>query len=119
MTNTYRYYYRPEYHSERLLIEFISGVERDSFVHDVLDAIKSIHPTLSGVTDAWMYDEFFLTVVTDCGTFTLSKDIWDLGFILSKESQACLALINSLLENDSRFEKLEVDFEKYRSKGES
>lgn len=117
--NTYLYYYRPEYHSERLLIEFIRGVERESFGHDLFDAIKAIHPTISGATDAWMNDEFFLTVVSDCGTFTLSKDIWGLAFIMSKESQDCLALINDLLEKDNRFEKLEVDFAKYRSKGES
>lgn len=112
----YNYYYRPEYHSTRMLIEFISGVENAGFGRDLFDALSPIHPRISGATDLWMNDEFFLTVVSDCGTFTLSKDIWDLAFIMSKESQDCLAIIDRLLANDSRFEKLEVDVEKYRSK---
>jgi hypothetical protein len=67
----YKYYCRPEYGSKKLLIEFISGTDGDTFTMDVLDALKSIKPDLLALNDLWMNDEVMYTITSDCGEFTL------------------------------------------------
>lgn len=109
----YKYYCRPEYGSKKLLIEFISGTDGDTFTMDVLDALKSIKPDLLALNDLWMNDEVMYTITSDCGEFTLSKDIWGFAFIMADNNQPCIEKINLLLLADTRFEKIEVDFNDY------
>lgn len=113
---TYKYYYRPEYGSEDLLLEFIRGVENETFMTDLLDAIKSIQPKIIDLHDLWMNDEVLYTINSTLGEFTFSKDIWDLAFIMVDNNQICIAKINELLVADNRFEKIEVNFEDYKTK---
>lgn len=61
-----------------------------------------------------MNDEIIYTINSDLGLFTLSKDIWDLAFLMADENQSCILKINDLLGNDNRFEKIEVDFNDYK-----
>lgn len=44
--NKYKYHFRPEHNSENLLIEFISNVESNSFLTDLLTSINEINPKL-------------------------------------------------------------------------
>src|SRR5204862_5649726 len=100
----YKYHYRPEYGSENLLIEFISGVENETFGTDFFDAIKEINPKLVDLEDLWMNDEILCNVNSDFGPFTLTKDIWDLAFIMADDNQSCIARINNLLQSNDKFE---------------
>lgn len=110
----YKFHYRPGYGSDELLIEFFKGVEKENFGIDFFDAIKEINPILLGKEDLWMNDEIIYTINTDHGKFTLSKNVWDIAFIISENNQACLLQINNMLLKDERFEKIEVDFNDYK-----
>jgi len=111
---TYKYHCRPGYGSEHLLIEFISGVENKTFIIELLDAIKEINPKFTALEDLWMNDEIIYTVNSDLGEFMLSKDIWDLAFIMSDKNQSCIVQIDKLLLKDKRFQKIEVNFNKFK-----
>ena len=110
----YNYHYRPGYGSNNLLIEFISGVESKNFGEDLFDAIKEINPKILGQTDLWMNDEFIYEINSNNGHFMLSKDIWDMAFIMSEDNQPCISIIDQILIRDKRFEKIEVDYNKYK-----
>ena len=110
----YKYRYRPVYGSNSLLIEFVNGVEKETFGTDLFDAIKEINPKLAGREDLWMNDEILYTINSNLGQFTLSKDIWDLVFLMADDNQSCILQINNLLLNDNRFEKVEVDFNDFK-----
>jgi hypothetical protein len=109
----YKYYYRPGYGSNELLIEIFSGGEHPNFVEDFLTAIAPLEPHIIKTEDVWVNDEILLEISTLAGNFTLSKDIWDWVFIMGDNNQECLSQINTLLLANKNFEKLEVDFKKY------
>ena len=111
----YKYHFRPEFGSDNLLIEIFSGVESVNFLTDLLNAIAEINPKLIDLKDLWMNDEIILEMQSDIGDFTLSKDIWDIAFIMTKDNQQGLNIINSILLEDERFEKVEVNFDDYRT----
>ena len=106
----YKFHYRLGYGSNSLLIEFINGVENETFATDLFDAIKEIKPKLAGRDDLWMNDEILYTINSELGQFTLSKDNWDLAFLMADENQSCVIQIHNFLLNDNRFEKIEEDF---------
>jgi hypothetical protein len=112
----YKYYYRPGYGSENLLIEFISGCDTETFDSDLFDAIKKTNPHIAGHEDLWMNNEMLYTINSDLGQFTLSKDVWGFVFLMSDGNQSCVFQINNLLLNDNRFEKIEVDFNDFKQK---
>ena len=118
MPGTYKYYYRPGYNSDKLLIEFISGVENENFLDDLFDALKESDPGITEQQDLWMNDEVLFRVSCSLGQFTLTKDVYGLAFIMANGNQACLKEINDLLLKDDRFEKIEVDFTGYNVTGE-
>ena len=108
MSKKYKYNYRPEYSSENLLIEFISGVDNETFEKDLFEAINQINPNIVKKEDLWMNDEILYTVNSNIGDFELSKNtILDLVFITSKENKLIINKIDELLIKDDRFEKLE------------
>jgi hypothetical protein len=109
----YKYHLRPEYNSDNLLIEFVSGVENDTFLPDLLNALEKINPKSIDTKHIWMNDEILLEIQSDIGNFTLSKDIWNIAFIMTEDNQQSIKRINSILQTDKRFEKIEVDFSKY------
>jgi hypothetical protein len=111
---SYKYHFRPGYGSHKLLIEIYHGAERDEFITDLMTAILGIHPVLAGQMDLWMNDEILLEMDSEYGSFVISKDIWGLGFILADDNQVVMHEIDALLTQDARFEKVEVDFERYR-----
>jgi hypothetical protein len=110
----YKYHYRPGYGSEKLLLEFLSGVEDESFISDLFSAIKSIQPEIMGNENIWMDDTFTYTMHSTIGNFILSKDIWNFAFMHADYNQDCLDTINQLLLEDVRFKKIEVDFNDYK-----
>ena len=112
--NKYKYHFRLEHKSENLLIEFISNVESDSFLTDLLNSINEINPKINGITDIWMNDEVLFEVSSDLGVFLLSKDIWNFAFIISEENPECLNRINSILSRNKKYEKVEINSNDYK-----
>jgi hypothetical protein len=110
----YQYYFRPGYQSEELLIDVFGGAEKESFFPDFMEAIKEINPKMIDILDLWMNDEVLMTIDSDAGTFTVSKDIWGFAFIMADTNQEGLQRINSILEKSEQFEKVDVDFENYK-----
>ncbi|WKL46724.1 hypothetical protein Q1W71_17365 [Flavobacterium pectinovorum] len=66
------------------------------------------------MNDLWMNDEIEIEVNSDIGLFYVSKDIWDLAFIMSDNNQECINKINLILLKDKNFHKTEVNFEDYK-----
>lgn len=62
-----------------------------------------------------MNDELLYDIDSDKGHFTLSKNIWDVAFIMSDDNQSCISEIDKILTQDKRFEKIETDNSKYRT----
>ncbi|MCP4443555.1 MAG: hypothetical protein GY810_32025 [Aureispira sp.] len=110
----YIYRYRPGYGSNELLIEFYKGPEKEAFIPDLLSALEEIKPVITGTHDLWMNDEVMMTVDSAIGRFTLSKDIWDLAFIMADTNQKGLEKIDQLLSKHPDFEKEEVNFDDYK-----
>jgi hypothetical protein len=110
----YKYNFRPAYKSQELLIEIFSGAENEDFLSDFLNAISEINPKVENIKNLWMNDEDLFEITSDSGFFLLSKDIWDLAFIMSEENQECIHKINSILSEDKNFQKIEVNFEDYK-----
>jgi hypothetical protein len=110
----YKYHLRPGYKSQDLLIEIFSGVEDEYFLTDLLDSITAINPKVDKINDLWMNDEILMELSSDLGLFSISKDIWDLAFIMSDNNQECINRINLLLSENKNFEKVEVNFEDYK-----
>lgn len=89
-----------------MLIEFVTGVEREEFLPDFLDAIKSFNPKLESTSDLWMNDEVQFVVNSDLGNFSVSKDSWGFAFVWSDDHQHGVKEISDLLARDNRFEKV-------------
>jgi len=113
-TQKYKYHCRPGYGSAELLIEVFNGAGDNSFGVDLFDAIGEIHPLGVGREDLWMNDEILYKIQSDCGPFTISKDVWNFAFIMAGNNRDCIRRIDELLQHDSRFEKCGVDFKKYQ-----
>ncbi len=114
MRTPYKYCLRPEYDSEKLLLEFNLTSSDIEFGKDLLSALKNINPKIDNLEDIWMNDEILLHISSDEGAFLLSKDIWNLAFIMAENNQSVIKHIDNILSNNKLFEKEEVDFENYK-----
>jgi hypothetical protein len=114
MNKVYSYHFRPGYQSKDLLIDIFGGAESETFNSDFLNAIAELEPVMTDIVDLWMNDEVIMTFDSEVGKFTLSKDIWGFAFVMAENNQQGLHQINSILERSDLFEKIEVDFEKYK-----
>ncbi|MEO8535767.1 MAG: hypothetical protein ABI441_18570 [Flavobacterium sp.] len=110
----YQYHFRPGYKSEELLIDIFGGAEDEAFFPDFVKAINEINPIMIDILDLWMNDEVLMTIDSDVGKFTVSKDIWGFAFIMADNNQEGLHRINSILEQAELFEKIYVNFENYK-----
>ncbi|MES2238982.1 MAG: hypothetical protein V4497_01855 [Bacteroidota bacterium] len=112
----YKYKFRPNYGSKKLLIEFFDGVKNDNFITDLLNVISQLNPKIIETNDLWMNDEIQINIESEMGEFIVSKDIWGFVFLMAENNQECLSKINSILEIAKNFEKVEVNFEDYKLK---
>jgi hypothetical protein len=109
----YKYHFRPGYNSEKLIIEIFDVVDGKKFGKDFLAAIKEISPKVVKDDENWDFDSASYDLYTDLGKAILSMDAYDLVFIEADDNQNCLIKIDSILQNDERFEKVEVDSKNY------
>jgi len=114
MYQPYKYYLRPAYGSDELLLEFSINSDVQEFFKDLFKTLESIDPKIESLDDLWMNDEVLLHVDSIQGRFLLSKDVWGFAFIMAEKNQSCIKFINDILVKSSLFEKVEVDFENYK-----
>ena len=114
MDQRYQYYCRPGYGSTNLLIEFIAIKEGTSFFNILYDALQSMGCSVKGTTDLSMNDEILLSISSNKGSFEITVDSYDFVFIMADDNQEAIAVIDSILQTDDRFEKIPVDFAKYK-----
>ena len=111
---SYKFHLRPGYGSDKLLIDIFYGAEKEEFLSDFLAAISSINPKVESAIDLWMNDEVQLSIHSDLGSFSLSKDTWGFAFLWNDADQHVVKKVSDLLAGDTRFEKVAVDFDKYK-----
>ncbi|MBL0911818.1 MAG: hypothetical protein IBJ09_05545 [Bacteroidia bacterium] len=109
----YTYLFRPVYGGDTLLLEFYAEGGFEDFINTLFEVLGPLEPVIVK-SELILQDEMLFTVHSTMGEFTLSKDPWDLVFILSDEHQDCLHEADRLLQLDGRFVKEEADFEAYR-----
>ncbi|MCP3930381.1 MAG: hypothetical protein GY705_14915 [Bacteroidetes bacterium] len=110
----YKYTVRPGYGSEELLIEFSPDKADETFFNCLFGAITKLSLKIMDIHDLWMNDEVLISLDSEKGKFEISKDVWDLVFILSKNNQKIIKKIDDLLGNSIHFKKELVDFKDYR-----
>lgn len=99
------YYYRTAYNSGEAMIEFFQGTGRDGFFRNVFSALRSVHPMIRNIGELWTNDEMVVNVDSDLGDFTVSKDISELSFIMSRRNAACIEKIDQLLAANPMFKR--------------
>ena len=109
----YTYLFRPVYGGDTLLLEFYAEGGFEAFIETLFEVLAPLQPEVVK-TELVLLNELLFTVNSRMGKFTLSKDPYDLVFILSDEQQDCLQEADRLLQLDPRFVKEEADFTAYR-----
>ena len=110
----YSYRFRPGYGSDKFLIEFVKGVEKETFLTDLKEALSQIEIEIGEVEDLWMNDEVLLHVNSSEGKFLLSKDVWNCAFIMADVNQKCVTTINQILCKNDQFKSEEVGYSEYK-----
>lgn len=108
------YKVRPEYGSNKLLIEFDSIATDKDFIKSLKDIF--IQNNIMPKTRKDYIFSASTSFSTSVGDFDLDIDEWDLVFILSENNQKAIEYINEILESSDNFKKVEVNFEDYRLK---
>jgi hypothetical protein len=102
------------YGSEQLLIELLPKSADDTFFCELLQVLKQVNAKVADVRDVWMNDEVWLSFNSDVGPFLVTKDIWDLVFIMAPENEAAIPKIAEALRANAQFQSEVVDFDEYR-----
>jgi hypothetical protein len=110
----YRYRLRPGYGSKDLLIELLPKSADEAFFGELFGILKRVNAKVADVSDLWMNGEVLLNCDSDYGQFMVSKDIWDLVFIMADKNQPVIAKIDELLRENGRFLSEAVDYKQYR-----
>lgn len=66
------------------------------------------------ITDVWVNDEVWIHLKSSNGKTTITKDIWDMIFILGDKNQTDIKKINQILIDSGEFEKIEVNSDDYK-----
>jgi hypothetical protein len=109
----HRYRLRPGYGSKELLIEILPESADEAFLGDLFGILRQVNAKVADVSDLWMNDEVLLKFDSDCGQFVVSKDVWNVVFIMAAENQPAIAQIDGLLRESGRFFGEVVDYQQY------
>lgn len=110
----FKYSCRPGYGSKDLLIDFHNPSDQKLLVQEVLNVIEELKPVNNDFKDLWMNDEFVYIIKTDLGQMEFSIDSWGCAFILAENNNELINTIDKILNQNSMFEKIEVDFNEYK-----
>lgn len=121
MTKPIRFYVRPVYHGDELLVEIVDDHRVDGFPNvagilcDALGARRTPHPEGMDRPDiALLHDRFFSYWTYAGGAYEVDNDIWSLFVVAKANHAAVIADIERALLSTGRFVKEDVDFAKYR-----
>lgn len=116
MNSTFKYAFklRPGYGSEELLIELDAKESPDQLLPDLFGIVELAGFKLEETGDLWMNDEFLFIFSSDNGTISISRDSWDLFFILGENNQADILKLDQLLSVNPLFEKIIADYSDYQ-----
>ncbi|PHR46508.1 MAG: hypothetical protein COA32_10210 [Fluviicola sp.] len=109
----YSYKLRPAYNSKEQLIEFVKIGNADSFMKKLISVLGKNGFSLDDISDVWMNDEIWIHLKSSSGKITITKDIWDMIFILGEKNQEDINRINQILIDSGQFEKIEINPEEY------
>lgn len=110
----YTYKMRPGYGSPNFLIEFDIYPDMEQFVNELLDLLAHNGYKYQKTVDLWMNDEVMMILSSSNGNVHLSRDIWDMVFIMGDDNQTDIHNINKILQSDGRFKNEPYDVEEYR-----
>lgn len=110
----YSYKLRPGYGSIELLIELDANGEADELQLDLILLLEQHGFKLTEMKDPWQNQELHFIFHSDRGTIALSRDSWDLFFILGEENQAGILKIDQLLAENPLFQKINANFSDYK-----
>lgn len=115
MNNTSKYSYklRPGYGSKELLLDFNTNESPDQLQQELHALIEKAGFVLTDANDLWINDELLFNYTSKNGVITFSRDVWDMFFIMGKDNQTDILLLDKLLCENPLFEKTEVDFSAY------
>jgi len=117
-TAKYTYKFRPGYGTKNYLIELENGPS-DEFKDDLLDAISEIKPKLDKTLPLWVNDEIVWKYQSLVGEFEISRDVWDLIFVMNFEDDSSIQTIHEILKKNNKFESLDVNPEDYKLKDQN
>ena len=109
-----KYRLRPAYGTSELLLEFVNGPEKKSFLAELKDTLSELDIETQSIQDLWMNDEGIFMIDSKRGPFTLSIDTWGLAFIMAQDNQDLILKIDAILSVHPNFLKEMVDFEDYK-----
>ena len=110
----YKYHLRPGYGSDKLLLEFFEDNFKTPLREDLPDALREINPQVATREDDWLRDEIACLISSDQGAFDYLKDNWGFAFFMADDNQTGLLHLEACLARSRLFEKVEVDFTKYK-----
>ena len=109
----YSYKFRPGYGTKELLLDINCKGAPDALQIDLLKIINDANFTIVGVEDLWMNDELLFEFKSKNGTIVITRDIWDLFFVVGNHNQIDMMRLDKILSENPLFEKLEVNFSDY------
>ena len=114
MSVKYTYKLRPGYSSKDLLIDLnVTSDAADQLQEDLFALLERAGFKFEATGDLWMNDELFYFFRSERGRVILSRDIWDLFFIMGENNQEDILLIDKYMLESPLFESLPVDFADY------
>ncbi|MCP4137341.1 MAG: hypothetical protein GY754_40615 [bacterium] len=105
MEEEFAYELRQGYGSSELLIEFDAINDPDTLLTELIQLLKKNKFIFDDIDDVWMNDEIWIHFSSKNGNITITKDIWDLIFIMGNKNQKDILRIDEILINSGRFKK--------------
>ncbi len=109
----YRFKVRPGYKSSELLIDFTIDKADDLFFGALYGALKPLNVSNIDLTDLWVNDEVILHCNSDLGEFEITRDTYDLVFIMATNNQRVIKKIGELLSENKSFTQQSFDPSEY------
>ncbi len=113
MDKKFSYKLRPGYGSNELLIEFFKTGDTNIFISNLLSILKTNNFKIDGIQDFWQNDEALIDLTSANGKIIISKDIWDMVFIMAEDNQNDILKIDNILLESGLFQKLKTDPKDY------
>ena len=109
----YKFKVRLGYKSSELLIDFTVDKPDDLFFGKLYGALKPLNVSNIDLTDLWINDEVIFHCNSDHGDFQITRDIYDLVFIMAPNNQLVIKEIGELLGEHESFIQQSFNPSKY------